>query len=559
MTSMSEEITSRLPAVWTAAAVSMLAAMGAGCMPQAVCAAENHTVALVTSDDRALARPAPRDSALTDEQVLGMVRRAVDLIGGMSSVVADTARLVVIKPNITIVQPLGSGVVTDARLIRAVALLVHEVAPSARILIGEGPGGWVSDEHRGEYEMRVPFFVKWFMDVESDGFEVGGYRAVAAELQATGMDIACYDLNFDAPDTLRLGAAGLQDEEYIVASTITGADVWINCPVTKTHGTKITCAMKNRFGILPGAIYGISKNSGTEHHAPLPHDTGMMDEIMVDLWSMAGEDLVVVDGIVGHEAGGLTRGEAVRTNLVLASRNPVAADLVAADLMGFNPDDMEFAELAHRIGRGPRTYEEVEVVGADPAQVRRRFKKAGDSYRFLFYGDEWARHANYGMGPRYWTLLGPLEREHQLSEAEVASLAPEPGEGEWSPVVWFNHDAIDLDEHFDDPAHCAVYAFTRFTMARSDSVRYWAGSDEALTVWIDGARVYDHQGRRVHRLGTDRVAGYLEAGEHRLLVRAEQRRGKYEFSFNICEPIDDEWYAGNRYPGVRYCAERRGH
>jgi len=283
------------------AVASVLAGGGVGLQPCAARAAEAYTVALVTSQDQSLARPASRDSALTRAQVLGMVRRAVELIGGMGSVVADTARVVVIKPNITIVQPSGSGIVTDARLVRAVALLVHEVAPSARILIGEGPGGWVSDENRDKYEMRVPFFVKWFMDVESDGFEVGGYRAVAAELQAQGMDIACYDLNFDRPDTLRLGAAGLQDEEYIVASAITEADAWINCPVTKTHGTKITCAMKNRFGILPGAIYGISKSSGTEQHAPLPHDTGMMDEIMVDLWSMAEEDLVVVDGIVGHE------------------------------------------------------------------------------------------------------------------------------------------------------------------------------------------------------------------------------------------------------------------
>ena len=43
--------------------------------------------------------------------------------------------------------------------------------------------------------------------------------------------------------------------------------------------------------------------------------------------------------------------------------------------------------------------------------------------------------------------------------------------------------------------------------------------------------------------------------EHDLLVRVEQREGMFGFSFNICEPIDDERYAGNRYPGVRYHGE----
>ncbi|MFH1567360.1 MAG: DUF362 domain-containing protein [Gemmatimonadota bacterium] len=543
----------------TAAALCLVILVGSEAWAGApATGAGEYTVALAASDDGDLAAPAPRDQALSDAQVLDLVRRAVDLVGGMGRAVADTAHLVVIKPNITIVQPSGSGVVTDARLVRAVALLVHEAAPAARLLIAEGPGGWVSAENRDRYQIRVPFFARWFMDVESDGFEAGGYRAVAEELRGRGLDIACFDLNFDAPDTLRPAGGGLGEGEYLIAASIGRADAWINCPVMKTHGTKITCAMKNRFGILPGQFYGISKNSGTERHAPLPHEPGGLDEIMVDLWAGAPEALVVVDGIVGHEAGGLQRGEPVRGNLVLAGTNPVAVDLTAAGLMGFNPDDMEFAELAHRVGRGPRTHDEVTVVGDDPARLTRRFKKAGDSYRFMYYGDEFARHANYGTGPRYWTLLGPLPEDHAFTPAELEALAPVPGEGGWSPVVWFGHDAIDLDKQLGNPAHCAVYAFTWFTTARSDSVRYWAGSDEGLTVWIDGQPVYEHTGRRVHRLGDDRVPGFLAAGEHRLLVRAAQGRGRFEFSFNIGEPVDDEAYAGNRSPGLRYYPVRDG-
>lgn len=59
-------------------------------------------------------------------------------------------------------------------------------------------------------------------------------------------------------------------------------------------------------------------------------------------------------------------------------------------------------------------------------------------------------------------------------------------------------------------------------------------------------------------LGGVKLPGYLEAGEHRLLIRAGQKRGRFDFSINICEPIDDILYSGNLYPGVRYFVRRSG-
>ena len=85
--------------------------------------AGEYAVSLVASDDPELASPAPRDQELSAEQVEDMVRRAVDLVGGMSSVVPDTARLVLIKPNITIAQPRGSGIVA--------AIMVWSLYPRA--------------------------------------------------------------------------------------------------------------------------------------------------------------------------------------------------------------------------------------------------------------------------------------------------------------------------------------------------------------------------------------------------------------------------------------------
>lgn len=500
-------------------------------------------VGVVASDDPALKTPTPRHESLDPEAILGMVRRAVDLIGGMGSVVPDTARTVLLKVNISTAEPTGSGVVTDARLARAVALLVHEVAPRARILIAEGAGGWMSPALKDctDVEMRDPEGIV-------DGFEVAGHRATVAELRERGIDIECYDLNFDRAYTMTVPGGGLARDEYDIAAAVIDADVWINLPVAKTHGAKITCCMKNHFGILPGRLYGWNKATGTADHAPMPHAPRVIDEAWVDLWTLSRMDLNVVDMIRGTEAGAFS-GSPKRSNIVLAGRDPVATDLVAARLMGFNPDDFEFADLAWQRGMGPGLIDRVDVRGGRVEELVSRYKKAGVDY--AGWG-EWQEHANYGMGPRRWTLLGPLPKDHRFGAGEIAALTPVPGEGEWSPVVFFGHDKIDLDKYYDDPVNAAVYAFTRFSMATSDSVRFWVGSDEGLQVWVDGESIYEFHGRRRHQLGQEKLTGYVEAGEHTLLVRAQQGRGRFDFSFNICEPIDDEFFAGNRYPGLRY-------
>jgi hypothetical protein len=247
--------------------------------------------------------------------------------------------------------------------------------------------------------------------------------------------------------------------------------------------------------------------------------------------------------IQGTEGGAFT-GAPKRSNLIVAGVDPIATDLVVAQLMGFNPDDFEYADLGAQRGLGPGRIEYVDVRGAAPLVLRSRFIKAG-----IDNDGDWGEHSQYGMGPRRWTLLGPLEPDHQFTPDDLIGMSPVPGRAGWSFVIWFGFDKIDLDAHFDDPVNKVVYAFT---MTTSDSVLFWIGSDEGLTVWLDGEQIYQHEGRRRHVPGTEKIAGFVEAGEHRLLLRAEQGRGRFDFSFNIYEPIDDIRYSGNRYPGVRY-------
>ena len=508
-------------------------------------ATEEFTVAVVPSDDPALTAPVARDQELTADQIADMVRRAVDLVGGMGSVVPADAELVALKPNIVMPRISGSGVITDVRVVRGVALMVHEIAPQARIVVAEASGDWADVGMRDTFDVNA----RW-----ADGFGGAGYTDMAAELQAMGIDIVCRDINFDRTYTLAIPGGGLTRPDHDIAATLIDADVLINCPVAKTHGAKITVCMKNQFGMLPGLRYGWSKVSGTIDHIGIPHTTRIIDEALVDLALITDIDFNVVDMIAGSEAGAF-RETPKRSNMIVAGRDPIATDLVVARLMGFNPDDMEFADVGWQQGIGPRWIDNVEIRGGREGGIDEligRFKKAGYDYGFPETLSDWGEQANYGKGPRRWLLMGPMAREHVFDPVEVAQLAPLPGRDGWSDVVWFSHDKIDLDTYFDDPVNCSAYAFTRFRMTQSDSVRFWIGSDEGLKVWIDDELIYDYEGQRRHSLGSVRLPAYLEAGKHRLLVRAEQSAGSFDFSVNVCEPIDDDLYSGNRYPGLRY-------
>ena len=115
-------------------------------------------------------------------------------------------------------------------------------------------------------------------------------------------------------------------------------------------------------------------------------------------------DFVVTDLIRGSE-GGAFNDTYRRSNIIVAARDPIAADLVTARLMGFNPDDLEFAELAARRGHGPGQYAHVDVRGALVEPLVTRWIKAGGSYT-----GEWQEQADYGKSPRRWSLYGPSQQ-----------------------------------------------------------------------------------------------------------------------------------------------------
>ena len=499
-------------------------------------------VGVIRSDYERLKEPAPPDAELTVEQVEAMVRYAVAMAGGLYTVIEPGTDWVVIKPNIVELKTQGSGVITDWRVVRALIKMVHQIAPDARVTIAEGSGEWIPPGSPPNEAMAMI----------GDGFEVAGYRQLLTDPELTDVDLDIVDLNFDEAVKTQVPDGGNCMESYYMPLTILECDVLIDVPVLKViGGVGMTVAMKNLIGIAPGMKYGWAKNMGYppgSGNPGLPHFPSTLDELIVDLTAIAEVDFTVVDAITGMERAKTDRwgGLPVRMNTVIASADIVAADAVSAAMMGFNPDDVEHVTLASWRGLGMGDLSQIKVNGQPIEQVRRRFEKNTGGP-----GEQFSR---YGQGNRTWLLRGPFERKRGEDKEfiDVAHPDAHPGRNGWSQPVYFYDDKIDLDQYYDDPSECVAYAFATFTAPKEQDAELWIGSDEGVRVWINGEVVYDYRGARRHRLPNDRQPIHIQAGENTVLVRADQTRGRFDFSLNLCEPEEDPRYDGNRVWGLKF-------
>jgi hypothetical protein len=66
------------------------------------------------------------------------------------------------------------------------------------------------------------------------------------------------------------------------------------------------------------------------------------------------------------------------------------------------------------------------------------------------------------------------------------------------------------------------------------------GSDDTLTVWLNGKTVYDYQGNRPHSPAADRVEVSLAAGVNRVIVKCGNNNGEWKFSLAVTPPPESD-------------------
>jgi uncharacterized protein (DUF362 family) len=219
-------------------------------------------------------------------------------------------------------------------------------------------------------------------------YAVFGYEEVAQALDARLVDLNDPHPYADfAPRTP--GEGWLVYEELAMHPLLGEIDALVSVAKMKCHfDAGITLSMKNLMGLLPASRYRLDESHWWRSavHGPGRESKTRLPRAILDLNRARPIDLALIDGIMTAEGGEAPRGSfrPVQPGVLIAGKNPVATDAVAAAAMGFDPTvepptppflrGDNYLNLARELGLGTHRLEEIDVVGAAIDDVIHEFK-----------------------------------------------------------------------------------------------------------------------------------------------------------------------------------------
>ena len=219
----------------------------------------------------------------------------------------DKDALIGIKPNLVVAKPSSSGATTSPELVEGVIRYLKTKGFNNIAVLESSQVG----------------------DKTAKAFEICGYTEIAKNL-----GIPLIDLKKDS-----YKAYSVEGMELNIFDQVMELDYLINMPVLKGHcQTKITCALKNLKGCIPDQEKRRFHTLGL--HKPIAY-----------LNKAVKSDLIIVDGLMGdlnYEIGG----NSVKMDRIIAGFDPVLIDSYAADLLGYDPEEIEYIKIAEKIGVG---------------------------------------------------------------------------------------------------------------------------------------------------------------------------------------------------------------
>jgi uncharacterized protein (DUF362 family) len=243
----------------------------------------------------------------------GTVQKAVELADAFARL--PSGARVVIKPNIVVWLngPFPKwGVITTSTIVEETVVLLKEYGISDIAIVEGSLQMTPEDTHIGQ-----------------KAFEGLGYLKLKQKYGVLLLDV--WERPFETVD--------IGDGITLKVNTdLMASDFLVNLPVLKTHAqVRVSLGIKNLKGFL-----NVSSRKKC-HSADLEKD---LDDMISRLPGLIPPSATIIDGIYSLERGPSFDGKPRKTDLVIASSHPVAADLVGARVLGHDPDDIPYLAKA---------------------------------------------------------------------------------------------------------------------------------------------------------------------------------------------------------------------
>lgn len=270
------------------------------------------------------------------------IASAVKMAGGFDGLNGSHPEIL-IKPNLQRVRNLYPGINTSKEVVRGLIKLAKE--SHDRVTICE------ADASSGPAEEA--FANGWYSMAKESGADILN----ASKDKSTNIKIP-KPLHFENMDISERVHKGYR----------------ISVPVMKVaRNIGVTLSLKNMFGLLPRKMKLIY------HYWP-----GIFNTI-IDANQAMRPHFIVVDGTIGLEGpGGPMNGKPVHMGLIMAGRDPVAIDTIAAMSMGFEPHELPYLKAASDAGIGVCDIDQIEVVGNSIEEVKIPFERSANGLRGAF-------------------------------------------------------------------------------------------------------------------------------------------------------------------------------
>jgi uncharacterized protein (DUF362 family) len=250
-----------------------------------------------------------------------LVRKAIKALGGMGRFVKKGNR-VLIKPNIAFARPPEGAANTNPEVVAELVQLCVEAGAKEVIVLD-----YTLDPARITYEMS----------------------GIAKAAEAKGARVVYVSPRDFVPIEVPKGKI-LSAYDVRVLKQVLDADVFINVPIAKTHGSaRLTLGMKNLMGII--------QDRGAWHRS------GDLHQCIADFVTAVKPHLTVIDAIRILASGGPKGpGRVEQKDTIIASTDIVAADAYATTLFGLTPNDVPHIIKAAELGVGVADLKRVKIV-----------------------------------------------------------------------------------------------------------------------------------------------------------------------------------------------------